>query len=132
MLRDRAKHTYTHACTQDNNLAILHPGIEEWFAEGNGNVFEWRKKWSAIADEHGNLQLPTSLNTATIGNSGSRGITLARPKVCARPTLLATTIKKRCTSGRPPSDCLALFAPPDGELGRRSSYGWTPGDLFRR
>ena len=101
MLRDRVKHTYTYACAQDDNLAILHPGIEEWFAAGNGNVFEWRKKWSAIADEHGNLQLPTSLNTATIGNSGSRGITLAQPRVCARPTLLVTTIPYRGPLPRP-------------------------------
>ena len=100
LLQDRANHTFRFAGEQDNNLAILHPGIEPWLLE-HGHVAEWQKAWSSLVGSDGQLQLPRRYDAARVGPSGGLGAPLCSPHVCLRLGLTVSTVTYRGPLPRP-------------------------------
>ena len=86
LLTDRCRHVLRFERSLDDNLIVLHPGIEEWLVE-HGNEADWHKCWPPLYDGH-SLTIPTSLDLAPVGCSGALGTThlplLVLPRLSVR------------------------------------------------
>ena len=119
-LRLRAAHTRRLSKALDDNLIILHPGIDEWL-EIHGHCAAWQKAWGAIASWDG-LLIPESFDQAPVGNSGGCGAPLVDAHVASRLCLTTSyphrvTVRLRLSVGlKLGTGCGADYVPADPHL----------------
>ena len=100
LLSQRAVHTLRLSQELDDNLSILHPGIEPWLEE-HGHVAEWSQAWGPLAPD-GRLALPPTFDLAPVGCGGGCGAPLLPAHVSSRLTLSSSRLAYR---GPLPAPC---------------------------
>ena len=90
LLSQRLSHTHRHALALDDNLTVLHPGIEPWLLE-HGHEAEWHTHWDALCGPNLGLSLPSCIDDAPVGCTGALGTShlplLVLPRLFVRPSI---------------------------------------------